>query len=500
MRGHMRASIYFLLLTSFLPLCVAGQQQPDSSSAQRRRDWAAKATADPRIAGRCLYKTAGELDEVLLIMCPGTTEQDVERVLANAQVGVSMYRIGFRIVIYSDGRKKLWGANLTEAGYARLPDTKTAESARLFFPSMSEDARKSEVGTPSEKPEPPLVIAVFEQACVLLSPWPKEGQQAFKNYLISPDNDFTVAAAICADQNADQKMTGTFFVELHITNHTGTAALFGIHYVTLSDARRSQAYVWEKHVEAELGWKGWTPGIPDFYWTDRPIAPDSSDEGIFAASLSPGTIGWRGGTSVLFPLTLKIPIGRKAYEFVFDTAAHAQTYVQPQPPAPAPIPPHKISPVEWNGVHIGSPINDPAVKTSGCSYMGEGSEEFSKRLLALSSGATMSVCRLIADCPPPSNSPVKVCSEDLNHAWIGQIWVVTRQEYSSVRAGLESTHGAAEAGLYRLLSNETKPSYNLWQLQGGVKIAAKQASLESLLQDTSASGQHLPVSVIYMIE
>jgi hypothetical protein len=172
----------------------------------------------------------------------------------------------------------------------------------------------------------------------------------------------------------------------------------------------------------------------------------------------------------------------------------------------ASIPPHKMSSVKWNGIHIGSPmpINDPAIKqASGCSYMGEGLEEFSKMLLALSMGKTMSVCRLIADCPPPpdSPSPVKVCSEDLNHAWVSQIWVVTIQPYSEVRGTLESTYGPPMPGLHRLLSKEYEPgpSYNLWQLQEGIKIWARQDSVGNLRHVTS-SEMYQPVSVVYIIE
>jgi hypothetical protein len=471
----------------------ASGQQAQVSTPERRRDWAAKATADPRMANKCLYKTAGEQDEVLLIMCPGTTDQAVERLLADAQYGQSMFRVGFRTVIYSDGTKNFWGADYTEAGYVRLPDGKTKDTSKLFLPNTGNAAQQPQETTSSGNPEPSLGLALYEQGLESLKPWPREGQQIYNNYVISKDSDFRVAVALFTDP----KIAGSFWVELNILNQTHTATPFEIQYVILTDANNSQGYVWDKHIMAELGWNGWPSA---FYWADSSIAPDSSNGGIFSSSLSPGTIGWRGSTSQLvLPMKLRVPIGRKAYEFVFDTSTHVGTYVTPQLPAPAPIAPHKVSGVEWNGVHIGSPLNDPAIKASGCTYMGEGGAEFSKALLALSSGAITRVCRLIADCPQPSDSPVKVCSEDVSHSWISQIWVFDRQSYSVERAALEIKYGKPLPGLYRAVSSETgPPSYNVWQIPDGTKILAKQDSLGSVTQNVP-NGGNTQVSVVFII-
>lgn len=492
----MRARIWLLLLISVCPLALAGQQQSNVSSSQRRRDWATKATADPRIANQCIYKTAGEQDEVLLIMCLGAKKERVEQIIADERSGISLYRFGFRTVIYSDQNNNFWGANLTETGYLRLSDQKAAETGRLLFPEAAEDPHKSKSLESSAAPEPPPALASYEQPLVSLKPWPTERQRIYKNYIISTDDDFTVAVALFTSQKASE----SFWAELHVVNHGTSPALFGMQFVTLLDAHGSQAYLWDKHTLAQLGWDGWTPASLAFYWTDMSIAPSSSNRGILYASLSPGTIGWHSSSSqLLLPINLKVPVGSKVYEFVFDAEVHSVAYARPQTPTPAPTPPHKITPVKWNGVHIGSPVNDPAIKASGCSYMGEGSEEFANRLFSLSAGKATTVCRLIADCPPPTDSPVKVCSEDLNHAWISQIWVVSRQPYSEVSNTLTSTYGPARPGLYRLLSNEPKPSYNLWQLQEGVKIAAKQEFMENLVS-TNSPERHMAISVIYVLE
>jgi hypothetical protein len=58
-------------------------------------------------------------------------------------------------------------------------------------------------------------------------------------------------------------------------------------------------------------------------------------------------------------------------KLIFPTFVLLLTAVALLEASQAPIPPHKISSVTWNGIHIGSPmpINDPAIKqTSGCSY------------------------------------------------------------------------------------------------------------------------------------